>query len=336
MLRLQSTLVAALFPLLAQAALAQGPCPTEPTLNNHTGAGSTACPCFVAGEMAGAIFDVPAAHYPIEILRVGVGWGSIFGGGSQSLEQALRIYPAGLPNPGTPIFELPGPVLTDGFINEFDLEPLPGQVIVTGGPFTVALELANASQAPFGASFVHDGAGCQPGKNVVFANPGGWTNACSLGVSGNWLFHIVYRQVNCGGDGPFCVTSANSVGSGALMGFLGSTSVGAANLNLTAVGGVPGQFGLFYYGGNELQIPFGNGFRCVGSGGVGLWRFGPQLIDVFGNAARHVDFTTAPSGVGGGQLFPGSTWKFQFWYRDPAAGGAGFNLSNGLSLTFTS
>ena len=25
---------------------------------------------------------------------------------------------------------------------------------------------------------------------------------------------------------------------------------------------------------------------------------------------------------------------YQFWYRDPAGGGAGFNLSDGLSATF--
>ena len=34
------------------------------------------------------------------------------------------------------------------------------------------------------------------------------------------------------------------------------------------------------------------------------------------------------------QITPGSTWYFQFWYRDSAAGGAAFNLSNGLSATF--
>lgn len=28
------------------------------------------------------------------------------------------------------------------------------------------------------------------------------------------------------------------------------------------------------------------------------------------------------------------TRHFQFWYRDPLAGGAGFNLSSALSITF--
>jgi hypothetical protein len=34
------------------------------------------------------------------------------------------------------------------------------------------------------------------------------------------------------------------------------------------------------------------------------------------------------------QIAPGSTWFFQFWYRDSDAGPAAFNLSNGLSATF--
>jgi hypothetical protein len=31
---------------------------------------------------------------------------------------------------------------------------------------------------------------------------------------------------------------------------------------------------------------------------------------------------------------PGSSWNFQFWYRDPQAGGARFNLSNALHVDF--
>lgn len=331
---LRSLLLASLAPALAAPAVAQGPCPSEPTVNNHTGPGTVACPCFVAGERAGAVFQVPPAHYPIEILRVGVGWGSLMGGNPQSLEQSLLIYPAGLPNPGTPILDLPGPVLNDGFINEFDIEALPGQVIVSGGPFTVAVELANASTF-LGPTFVHDGAGCQPGRNVVFAIPGGWRDACTLGVSGNWVFHVVYRRVNCGGDGPFCVTSANSVGPGALIGSFGSPSLSAANLILTAQGGPPGQPGLFFYGPDEAQLPFGDGFLCVNQGSVGIFRLQIVAFDLFGNAAAPVNFGAPPVSSGPGQILPGSNWKFQFWYRDPTGGPAGFNLSNGLSLTFT-
>jgi hypothetical protein len=188
----------ALAAILAAVSPAAGTCP-EDTLKNYTGTGSVVCPCFVSGEEAGAVLEAPADHYPIEILRVGIGWASQYGGAPQSLEEAIKIYPAGLPNPGTPIFTLSGPVLTDGFINEFNLEPLPDSIIVDSGKFTVTLRFLNANAGdPFAPSMIHDGNGCQAGKNVVFAIPGGWYSACALGVSGDWIVYAVYRQVNCG------------------------------------------------------------------------------------------------------------------------------------------
>jgi len=191
------------------------PCPEEPPLQHYTGGGSVACPCFVAGEEAGAVFNAPAEHYPIEILRIGIGWGSVYGGNPPQLEQAIHIYGAGLPNPGTPLFSLEGPVLTDGVINEYDLEPLPGEITLASGPFTVTLEFLNDNAGNYYApTMVHDGNGCQPGCNVVFAIPGGWFDACALGVSGDWVVHVIYRQVDClsgVGDEEILVSGAPAV-----------------------------------------------------------------------------------------------------------------------------
>ena len=50
-----------------------------------------------------------------------------------------------------------------------------------------------------------------------------------------------------------------------------------------------------------------------------------------GSGSYLVDYASL---TGPGQISAGSTWNFQFWYRDPAGGGAGFNLSDGLQLTF--
>jgi hypothetical protein len=197
------------------AAVRAGDCEEEAPLQNYTGGGTVVCPCFVAGEEAGAVLTAPPAHYPIEILRVGIGWGSVFGGNPQSLEQAVHIYGTGLPNPGTPIATMEGPLLTDGFINEFNFEPLAGEVIDNAGPFTVTLEFMNANAGnQFAPSVVHDGNGCQGGKNVVFAIPGGWFNACALGVTGDWVFYAIYRQVNCAtGVGEEFIVSTGSLES---------------------------------------------------------------------------------------------------------------------------
>lgn len=185
----------ALFSLLSPvAALAQ--CPEE-VIENHTGPGTVAVPGFVAGEQGGAVFEAPADHYPLQILRIGVGWGSQLGGAPQSLEDSINIYAGTPPTPGAAIASLAGPVLTDGAINEFNLiDLLPGQpVIIDSGPFLTSLRLANSSTL-LGPSMVHDGAGCIPGRSYVEAIPGGWTDLCAFGATGNWVFFVVY-QPNC-------------------------------------------------------------------------------------------------------------------------------------------
>lgn len=179
---------------LCAAGTAAAQCPAEPPLANYTGTSTIVCPCFIPGEQAGAVFTAPAGDYPLEILRIGIAWGSQFGGSPQSLEEALHVYAGGLPNPGAPIFTLPGPVMTDGFINEFDLEAQPGEITVTSGPFTASLEFLNQNAGDlFAPSVTHDGNGCQAGKNAVFVQPGGWADACALGVSGDWVIYVIYR-----------------------------------------------------------------------------------------------------------------------------------------------
>jgi len=137
-------------------------------------------------------------------------------------------------------------------------------------------------------------------------------------------------------DLTYCITSPNSVGSGARIGYRGCTSHVANDLVLTVNFAPGGQFGIFFYGPDQTQTPFGDGWLCVGGGSTGYFRLPPAvLIGPNGYAERYADNLLPPSDAGPGALDPGTTWDFQFWYRDPAAGGAGFNLSDALSVTFT-
>ena len=188
-----------LFALGLFASTATAQCPELGPLQNHTGVGVATCPCFIAGEEAGVVLDIPADQYPIIITKIGITWASQFGGAGQTIEQAIHIYPTGLPNPGVPIFSLVGPQLTDGVINEFDIEPLPGDVLVTSGPFAVTLEFLNTNSGdPFAPTVVHDNIACQVGKNLVKAIPGGWIDACLAGVSGDWAMYVKYRSAKPG------------------------------------------------------------------------------------------------------------------------------------------
>ena len=198
-------------------------CPEEPLVQHWSiTPQDVASVGFIAGEEWGAVFDapeIPASHFPIEILRVGFGWGSAplpppCGSGTPSTEEAIKIYSGDIANPGPLQFEIADPLLSDGCINEFDLEVIPNgpglDRIIMAPPFMTTIELANAPNIFTGPGPIRDQAGCIPGKNVIVCNGGicnGFTDACTLGCilcpGGNWKVHVVYRQVNCGPTDPY-------------------------------------------------------------------------------------------------------------------------------------
>ena len=93
------------------------------------------------------------------------------------------------------------------------------------------------------------------------------------------------------------------------------------------------QFGLFFYGPNQTEFPFGNGNRCVVGGAIGIFRLPIHLSSTTGVLGQALNVNNPPAPAG--QIAAGSTWNFQAWYRDPAAGGASFNLSDGYQVNFT-
>jgi len=134
----------------------------------------------------------------------------------------------------------------------------------------------------------------------------------------------------------YCTAAVNSSGGGAYISISGTPSVSQNNVTVEVAGAIGNQFGLFYYGANQINLPFGNGFRCVGAGGIGIFRLGPPAqTDAFGDMTRHWDLTQAPSNSGSGAVNAGDTWNVQFWYRDPSSNqGSTFNLSNAISISW--
>jgi len=178
---------------------ARADCPAQAAAQVYTGTGGTPCPCFVSGEEAGTVFSIPSGDYPIQVLRVGLLWASQFGGSPQQLEESIKIYEGGLPNPGLAVAELPGPVLNDGFLNEYDLENLyPTDIIINTGPVTATLKFLNENSGDLFAPSVCYDSGCHAANNLVYAIPGGWSSACGLGVPGDWIFYLVYKP--CAGQ----------------------------------------------------------------------------------------------------------------------------------------
>lgn len=130
----------------------------------------------------------------------------------------------------------------------------------------------------------------------------------------------------------YCVTSPNTVGPGATISHSGSLSISNNTLSLVTSGCPPHQPGIYFYGSYPSQIPFGDGYRCVA--GLVLRFTAAITSDSAGVATDQLDFSMPPFDSGSGAISPGSAWRFQYWYRDPVAVGAGWNLSDAIQLTF--
>jgi hypothetical protein len=136
--------------------------------------------------------------------------------------------------------------------------------------------------------------------------------------------------VSCDNPVPYCLSVPNTTGNSASIGFSGSSSYAANDLVLTAADCPPNQVGIFFYGPNQVFLPFGSGVRCVGGA---LFRMPPVLtIDANGAAVAPLNLNGLPNPSG--QISQGETWNFQLWFRDPGDGNFNTNLTNALEVLF--
>jgi len=164
---------------------------------------------FVAGEIGAAVFNPDPSLFPMQVTRVQIFWRSFFGGQPDTLGRAIKFYQGGSPAPPpVQVFSLDGPVLTDGFLNEFDVTPF--NINFSSGPFAIGFQF-DTSPTIFDPSLVTDTDGCQNGKNLLFAVPGGWSNGCSLGISGDFVIRCF---VETGAIGPDTECRAGNVDTG--------------------------------------------------------------------------------------------------------------------------
>lgn len=141
----------------------------------------------------------------------------------------------------------------------------------------------------------------------------------------------------CNGDQACPVGNPND-GSAGIAGCANSAGPGGATLRvsnhpcgsqtqLLGAGLPPGQPGVYLQALNQINgglgLAFGNGLRCAGGN---VLRLQVRTANTFGQSNTTVDI------FAGGGIVPGTLRRYQLWYRDPAAGAAGFNLTNGLEL----
>jgi hypothetical protein len=140
---------------------------------------------------------------------------------------------------------------------------------------------------------------------------------------------VIFDLPCTGSATSYCVAAPNSTGLGALIGTSGSLSVAANSFGLTCTQLPPSSPHLYFFGSQQTQSVFGNGYRCVNGT---VYRLNPAMSATpAGTSSRAVDLASQPAA---GVITGGSTWNFQCWYRNVLAGGAGFNLSDGIRVTF--
>jgi len=160
-------------------------------------------PVFLAGESVAAWLTSTCDG---ELVAVQVEWDSNFGGNPAQLEQSISVFaPGAFPTPGPVLLTQGGspavivtPSLVDGVVNEYRyLDPpsntSPLRIAVSNGQqLVVSLKFLNQSSgSPFSSAPTHDADGCLPGRNAVDVLPGGWSDACPLGVTGDWVIRAV-------------------------------------------------------------------------------------------------------------------------------------------------
>ena len=136
----------------------------------------------------------------------------------------------------------------------------------------------------------------------------------------------------------YCSSTPNSNASypnGASITYSGSRYISGGDGRLAVFGAAAGVPCVYVASASQAQVPFGNGFLCLGAPRK---RLGPTQttspsnlpFTSGGSVFRDLDLTVAPLD----QITAGSTWNFQLWFRDAAGGGAQTNLSDAVSVTY--
>jgi len=132
----------------------------------------------------------------------------------------------------------------------------------------------------------------------------------------------------CGNDSPVGAQRGcrNSTGDGGLALASGSNSVSAADLELRGSQLPPNQAGFVVASTSDINIPLGDGVLCLGNPQV---RLPLRFSDDEGNMTQDDLGSLLPIGAG-------DRYWFQFFFRDTGGPcGSGFNLTNGVAVSFT-
>ncbi|MFT5051620.1 MAG: putative outer membrane repeat protein [Chlamydiales bacterium] len=224
------------------------------------------------------------------------------------------------------------PAVSFSFIDQ----PVPGLGNLSGDPRLVNPSAGNFRLAVDSPCVDAGSRTAIPEDTTDLDVDGDWSEPTPLDLRGATRVHGASVDMGawesthgCGQIETLCQALPNSTGAAASIGFQGSPRAAQTGFRLNVSSAPPGSVGVFFYGSQPVQVPFGDGFRCIGRE---VYRLQPAVsVDANG----HADAQSALPSTGPGAIHPGSSWSFQFWFLDPSGpGGTGFNLSDAVRVTF--
>lgn len=229
---------------------------------------------FVAGERAASWLTSPCDG---NVVAVQIYWASLTGGTPFSLQEAITIHRAGTyPTPGAVAEEILGPVLNDGFLNEYryldENSTIPLLVPVASAETFVVAFTFGETPNPSGPSVVNDNDGAQPNRNAIYADLGDtfmWFPNTTLGVNGDWVIRAVVDCTAGGSQADLGATMSASVSEYVPGGPLGYTiTVANTGPSASPTTTIIDTFPVAYTGVTWTCTPTG-GATCTANGGGG-------------------------------------------------------------------
>jgi hypothetical protein len=209
-----------------------------------------------------------------------------------------------------------------------NVPPLPGGVVyadISAGMWASLARRSDGSLVAWGNN--------SAGLCNVPALPPGFT-AARISAGYYHMLALLEPGPACGSTSYYCSpAAANSVNpAGASLTVDGCPGLTANDLVLSVTGLPPHGPGIFFYGSQQRFTTNGFGRTCIG--GAVQRILPPVFADASGTVALPLDLTQFPFSGSPQSILPGSTWNFQYWYRDPAGSQSTYNFSDACHLVF--
>lgn len=147
----------------------------------------------------------------------------------------------------------------------------------------------------------------------------------SIGCADSTLDVGAYERQHVDGRRTICTALPSSTGAPAKLLAPCSLSLSETAFVVLSAAPVPPGFGVFRWGNDRARVPAGDGVLCVGGTTLDL----AAGTSYAGTLKAIVHLPSSPLA----SLPPGTAWHVQAIFRDVAAGGAGFNLSDAVTVT---